>query len=72
MFPSGESLLKLFYLVLFSYSFFFKGITGLTIAIGSVITLAILMRVTANVNWGEVFSLRRKTAIVPPTLPAAE
>ncbi|NIA13411.1 MAG: hypothetical protein GWP08_04970, partial [Nitrospiraceae bacterium] len=34
---------QLFFLVLFSYSFFLKGITGLTVAIGSVVTLAILM-----------------------------
>jgi len=46
---------QLFFLVLFSYSFFIKGITGLTVAIGSVVTLAILMRVTTSVNWNTVF-----------------
>ena len=46
---------QLFFLVLFSYSFFIRGITGLTVAIGSVVTLAILMRVTASVNWNNVF-----------------
>ncbi len=50
---------QLFFLVLFSYSFFLKGITGLTVAIGSVVTLAVLMRVTARVDWNEVFSRRR-------------
>ncbi len=49
---------QLFFLVLFSYSFFLKGVTGLTVAVGSVITLAILMRVTAHVNWNEVFAQR--------------
>ncbi len=60
---------QLFYLVLFSYSFFFKGITGLTIAIGSVITLAVLMRVTADVNWNNVFTGRAKPVSTPPPLP---
>ena len=40
------------YLVLFSYSFFFDGLTGLTITVGAVITLALLMTLTARVNWG--------------------
>ncbi len=47
---------QVFFLVLFSYSFFIKGLTGLTVAIGSVITLGILMKVTARVDWNEVFS----------------
>lgn len=46
---------QLFFLVLFSYSFFFKGITGLTIAVGSVVTLGVLMKVTAHIDWNEVF-----------------
>lgn len=62
---------QLFFLVLFSYSFFFKGITGLVVAIGSVATLGVLMRVTAHVNWSEVFGQTgsRKQAI-PPLPPA--
>jgi inner membrane protein involved in colicin E2 resistance len=51
---------QLFFLVLFSYSFFIKGTTGLTVAIGSVVTLAILMRVTASVDWNRVFAKRVK------------
>ncbi len=46
---------QVFYLVLFSYSFFLKGITGLTVAIGSVVTLGILMKVTAHIDWDGVF-----------------
>lgn len=42
---------QLLFLVLFSYAFFFKGYTGLTITIGSIITLAILMHATAKVDW---------------------
>ncbi|MCP4645032.1 MAG: cell envelope integrity protein CreD, partial [bacterium] len=34
---------QLFFLVLFSYTFFLEGITGLAVAIGSVVTLAVLM-----------------------------
>jgi hypothetical protein len=44
------------YLVAFSYAFFFEGITGLTITIGAVITLFVLMQVTARVNWSDVFA----------------
>lgn len=47
---------QMFFLVLFSYSFFLEGVTGLTVAIGSVVTLAILMKVTAHVDWEDVFS----------------
>ena len=39
------------YLVLFSYSFFFHGLTGLSITIGSVATLALLMLLSARVDW---------------------
>ncbi|MFC1461793.1 inner membrane CreD family protein, partial [Verrucomicrobiota bacterium] len=73
---------QLFFLVLFSYSFFLKGITGLTVAIGSVVTLGVLMRVTAHVDWNEVFSRKKRqasvtartadshTATIPPPVPA--
>ena len=43
------------FLVLFSYAFFFEGFTGLTITIGAVITLFVLMQMTAHVSWDEVF-----------------
>lgn len=60
---------QLFFLVLFSYSFFLKGTTGLTVAIGSVVTLAILMRVTAKVDWGEVFAKPIQKPFVSVPLP---
>ena len=47
------------YMVLFSYSFFFDGLTGLTITIGAIATLALLMIATARVNWSEIFKARR-------------
>jgi inner membrane protein involved in colicin E2 resistance len=43
------------FLVLFSYAFFLEGFTGLTITIGSIVTLFVLMQVTARVAWDEVF-----------------
>lgn len=51
---------QLFYLVLFSYSFFIDGMTGLTITIGAILTLALLMRLTAKVDWAAVFAAGRK------------
>jgi len=47
---------QLFFLVLFSYSFFLEAMTGLTVAVGSVVTLAILMKVTAHIDWDAVFA----------------
>jgi inner membrane protein involved in colicin E2 resistance len=46
---------QLLFLILFSYAFFFEGYTGLAITIASIITLAILMHVTAKVDWNERF-----------------
>jgi len=44
------------FLVLFSYAFFFEGYTGLAVTIGSIITLFVLMQLTARVDWGGQFS----------------
>ncbi|MEA3401342.1 MAG: hypothetical protein U9R79_08910 [Armatimonadota bacterium] len=35
---------------MFSYAFYFRGYTGLTITIASIVTLAVLMHVTARVD----------------------
>lgn len=43
------------YMILFSYSFFFEGYTGLTLTITGVTTLAMLMFATAGVNWEQLF-----------------
>jgi hypothetical protein len=43
------------FLVLFSYAFFFEGYSGLVVTVGAIITLAVLMQMTARVNWEEVF-----------------
>lgn len=55
---------QLVYLILFSYAFFFKGLTGLAITIGAIATLFVLMQVTARVNWARVFEARRTVAPV--------
>lgn len=55
---------QLLYLVLFSYSFFIKGMTGLTVTIGSILTLAILMALTAKTNWSGVFMKKNKKVTV--------
>ncbi len=39
------------FLVLFSYAFFFEGLTGLAVTIGSILTLFALMQLTARVDW---------------------
>jgi len=44
------------YLVLFSAAFFFRGFTGLTITIGSILTLFIVMQLTARVSWSDRFA----------------
>lgn len=46
---------QLLFLVLFSYAFFYEGYTGLVITIGAIVTLAVMMQVTAKVNWEEIF-----------------
>jgi inner membrane protein involved in colicin E2 resistance len=49
-------LAQLVFLVLFSYAFFFEGYTGLTVTVGAIVTLFVLMQMTARVDWGMVFS----------------
>src|SRR5688572_28891899 len=49
---------QLVYVVLFSYAFFFKGLTGLAITVGAIATLFVLMQATARIRWNEVFAAR--------------
>jgi hypothetical protein len=44
------------FLILFSYAFFFEGFTGLAITIGAIVTLFVLMQITARVSWDDVFA----------------
>lgn len=69
------ALAQLIYLVLFSYAFFFRGYTGLTITIGAVLTLGVLMQLTGRVDWDAAFSRNgRKEAlsVVPPPVTSGE
>lgn len=49
-------LLQLLYLVVFSYTHFFKGYTGLIVTVFAVLTLFFVMQLTARVRWSEVFA----------------
>lgn len=42
---------QLIFLVGFSYSFFFEGYAGLTVTIMSIVTLFVIMQITARVDW---------------------
>jgi hypothetical protein len=55
------------YMVLFSYSFFFEGLTGITITVGAIITLGLLMAFTAKVDWSRAFTTR----VTPPPMPVS-
>lgn len=58
-FASREAALaQIIYLVLFSYAFFLKGFTGLSITIGSILTLFVVMQVTGRVRWAERFGTK--------------
>jgi hypothetical protein len=43
------------FLVLFSYTFFFEGYTGLAVTIMCIVTLFIVMQMTARVDWESIF-----------------
>jgi hypothetical protein len=53
-------------MILFSYSFFFRGLTGITITIGAVVTLALLMAFTAKIDWEKVFVSKPRAKPLPP------
>jgi hypothetical protein len=59
-------LAQLLYLVLFSYTHFLEGYTGLTVTIGAVLTLFVLMQTTARIDWDEVFDSRKPAPPTPP------
>jgi hypothetical protein len=62
---------QLVFLVLFAYSFFFEGYTGLAITLGSVLTLAYFMAKTARVDWETVFAPKGPGAPAPVPTPQA-
>jgi hypothetical protein len=62
---------QIVFLVLFSYSFFFTGFTGLAITIGAVLTLAFFMAKTARVDWETVFPKKPPSETPPWVAPTS-
>jgi hypothetical protein len=62
---------QLVYLVLFSYAFFFEGLTGLAITLVSILSLFVVMQLTGRINWDEKFSPRRMKEAAEPEPPAS-
>jgi inner membrane protein involved in colicin E2 resistance len=58
---------QLIYLVLFSYAFFWRGFTGLSITIIAIITLFVVMQATGRIRWSERFAARSRKPL-PSTL----
>jgi hypothetical protein len=56
------ALTQFIYLVLFSYAFFFEGLTGLTVTIGAILTLFVVMQMTGRIRWEEKFARVRVRA----------
>ncbi len=50
--------IQLVYLVFFSWSFFFDGITGVILTVCSVLTLFLLMQLTGRIDWDRLTSER--------------
>jgi inner membrane protein involved in colicin E2 resistance len=61
-FARFSALAQFAYMVLFSYSFFFPGLTGLTITIGAIVTLALLMIATVNIDWQSALRSPRRAS----------
>jgi len=55
--------------IIFSYTFFFKGYTGLAITVASIVTLAILMHATAKVDWETRFATPEQAPQPPGSSP---
>jgi hypothetical protein len=49
---------QLVYLVLFSFSFFWEGMTGLSVTIGAILTLHLMMQHTGSIDWGRVLAAK--------------
>ncbi|MCD4784989.1 MAG: inner membrane CreD family protein [Candidatus Eremiobacteraeota bacterium] len=45
---------QLIFLVFFSYTFFFKGYTGLAVTIMCIATLFVVMQLTGKIDWGKI------------------
>ena len=60
---------QLAFLVLFSWAFYFPGYTGLTITIASILTLGLIMHLTAKVKWED--KLKGVAPSAKPPIPPA-
>lgn len=56
------------YLVLFSYTFFFEEYTGLAVTVLAILTLFVVMQITARVNWQSLFSRNSEALETSETL----
>jgi len=54
-----SALAQFVYLVVFSFSFFFKGITGLIVTVAAVVTLFVLMQMTGRLDWDAIFLMQK-------------
>ena len=62
-------LAQVVFLVLFGYSFFLEGYTGLTVTVGAIVTLFVLMQSTAHVDWATIFAAGQPS---PGALPGSD
>ncbi|MCB9661674.1 MAG: inner membrane CreD family protein [Sandaracinaceae bacterium] len=58
---------QVLYLVLFSYSFFWDGFTGLAITLGAIATLFVMMQVTGRLDWAELTGAKPEGDAQPPS-----
>jgi inner membrane protein involved in colicin E2 resistance len=63
------ALAQTLYLVLFSFAFFFRGYTGLSITVGAILTLFVAMQMTGRVRWAEKFKSARPASVPPWPIP---
>jgi len=63
---------QVIYLVLFSFSFFWEGFTGLAITVGAILTLFMMMQLTGRLDWAEVLGKGGRSAppAATPSSPA--
>jgi inner membrane protein involved in colicin E2 resistance len=52
---------QLLYLVLFSFTFFWEGFTGLAITVGAILTLFVIMQLTGKLDWDRVLAGVQRT-----------
>ena len=61
---------QLLYLVLFSFTFFWDGFTGLAITVGAILTLFAMMQVTGRLDWNKLAQPQTPPP-APPSAPIA-